>query len=91
MTFDAVAFLTGLFAPTAPSDGGPAAPRVSGIDVAATPQDLPPAWHFAWDERAAILEFDAGLPRERAEALALEDVLEQVRRARVNRHNDTCN
>ena len=39
--------------------------------------DLPADWHFLWDERAAIMEFDGGLPRERAEALALAHILEQ--------------
>lgn len=48
-----------------------------------TPTDLPPEWHLAWDERAAIMEFDGGLPRERAEALALACVLEEMRRADV--------
>ncbi len=38
------------------------------------PTDLPPEWHLLWDERAAILEFDGGWPRERAEALALDEV-----------------
>ena len=46
-----------------------------------TPDDLPPDWQFAWDERAAIMEFDGGLPRERAEALALKDILQQMLRA----------
>jgi hypothetical protein len=41
---------------------------------------LPPDWHLQWDERAAIMEVDGGLPRERAEALALLDILEQMRR-----------
>lgn len=40
---------------------------------------LPPEWHLLWDERAAIMEFDGGLPRERAEALAFAEVLEQMR------------
>jgi hypothetical protein len=39
------------------------------------PDDLPPDWHFLWDERAATMEYDAGLARERAEALALADIL----------------
>ena len=43
------------------------------------PADLPPDWHFLWDERAAITEYDGGLSRERAEALALADVLQQMR------------
>jgi hypothetical protein len=41
---------------------------------------LPPDWHLQWDERAAIMEADGGLPRERAEALALLDMMEQMRR-----------
>jgi hypothetical protein len=41
---------------------------------------LPVDWHLQWDERSAIMEADGGLPRERAEALALLDVLEQMRR-----------
>src|SRR5262245_42510874 len=40
----------------------------------ATPDDLPSDWHVAWDERAAILEFEGGIPRERAEALALAEI-----------------
>ena len=46
-----------------------------------TPTDLPPEWHLAWDERAAIREFDGGLPREHAEALALRDILAEMSRA----------
>ena len=44
-----------------------------------TPEDLPPDWHFEWDERAAIMEYEGGLPRERAEALALQDILARMR------------
>jgi hypothetical protein len=43
------------------------------------PADLPPDWHIAWDERAAIMEYDGGLPRERAEALALTAIVEEMR------------
>lgn len=39
---------------------------------------LPPEWHLLWDERAAIMEYDGGLHRERAEALALTDILRQM-------------
>lgn len=42
---------------------------------------LPPDWHLLWDERAAIMEFDGGLTRERAEALAMDCVLEEMRHA----------
>ena len=46
-----------------------------------SPADLPLDWHFAWDERAAIMEFEGGILRERAEALALADV-QAMRRER---------
>lgn len=46
---------------------------------ATTPNELPPDWHLVWDERAAIMEYDGGLPRERAEAEALRHVLEMMR------------
>ncbi len=49
------------------------------------PDELPPEWHLAWDERAAIMEYDAGLPRERAEALALRDILAQINSERMRR------
>jgi hypothetical protein len=44
-----------------------------------TPADLPAEWFLMWDERAAIREYDGGLPRERAEALALAEILEKMR------------
>ncbi len=46
-----------------------------------TPADLPPEWHFAWDERAAIMEVDGKLPREHAEAAALADTMTIMRRS----------
>src|SRR5262249_18512620 len=42
------------------------------------PDDLPRDWHLVWDERAAVMEYDGGLPRERAEALALAEILRQM-------------
>jgi hypothetical protein len=60
------------------------------LEASLTPDELPPDWHQLWDERAAIMEYDGGLPRERAEALALLDVLGQMRRAGVFRRNDAC-
>lgn len=36
-----------------------------------TADDLHPDWRQAYEERAAILEFDAGLPRRQAELEAL--------------------
>jgi hypothetical protein len=52
---------------------------------AAQPEDLPADWHLAWDERAAIMEYDGGLPRERAEALALVAIIEEMRQ---HQHHD---
>jgi hypothetical protein len=39
------------------------------------PDDLPGDWRVWWEERAAIMEYDGCLPRERAEALAFDAVL----------------
>ena len=38
--------------------------------VIAGPDQLPEFLHDEWEERSAIMEYDGGLPRERAEALA---------------------
>lgn len=43
------------------------------------PDDLPSEWHFEWDERAAIMEYDGKLPRPQAEALALADILKRMK------------
>jgi hypothetical protein len=63
------------------------APRESNPAPIADPEirveDLDPDWRIAWEERAAILEYDGGLPRERAEALALTEIIGQMRRAGV--------
>ena len=48
-----------------------------------TPASLPPDWHLLWDERAAIREYDGGLPRERAEALALADIVTLMKQASI--------
>jgi hypothetical protein len=42
---------------------------------------LPADWHVCWDERAAIMEYDGGLPREIAEHLALLEIVEQMNAA----------
>ncbi len=44
-----------------------------------TPAELPADWFVQWDERAAIMEFDGGLPRELAEHYALLEVVQQMR------------
>jgi hypothetical protein len=51
--------------------------------VALTPADLPADWHFAWDERAAIMEYEGGLHREQAEVEALKYILEDMRQAGI--------
>jgi len=63
MRYDAVAFLEGLFGPTPSS----------------TPSGLPPEWRELYEERAAILEYDGGAPREVAEHYALIEVLELMK------------
>ncbi len=43
------------------------------------PRDLSPAERDAYEERAAVIEFDGGLPRAKAEALAADEVLGERR------------
>jgi hypothetical protein len=50
----------------------PAPPKPRAV---VSPGDLPPDLYEYWQERAGIREFDGGLPRSKAEALALADVL----------------
>jgi hypothetical protein len=61
--YDAVAFLEGLFK------------RAPDL----TPDDLSAAWREVYEERAAIREYDGGLPRELAEHHALLDVLDLMK------------
>ncbi len=72
MAYDAVAFLEGLAGHTAAYERNES--RYSGVYST----DLTVEWWQLWDERAAIMEFDGNLPRERAEALALDDILKQM-------------
>ncbi len=69
MRFDALAFLEGLFKEP------PNPPPLS-------PTDLPADWHVLWDERAAVMEYDGGLPREQAEHLALLEIVQQMNASR---------
>jgi hypothetical protein len=70
--YNATDFLNSLFMEPAVSlTPGP------GITLA----DLPADWHELWDERAAIMEYDGGLPREHAEAAALSEILKLMRAA----------
>jgi hypothetical protein len=85
MCYDAVAFLESLFQPRssdAAASGWPASTAPAPA-LSLTPH-LPPEWHLAWDERAAIMEYDGGLSRERAEAKALTDILSAMQRAGQN-------
>jgi hypothetical protein len=83
MKYNAVAFLEGLFRHA----GGMAVgddPDLSAdarADATVTVADLSPDWHLQWDERAAIMEYDGGLPREHAEAQALAEIIVQMRRS----------
>jgi hypothetical protein len=70
VVYDAEEFLEGLFRPEA---APPGVPTVG-------PDDLPPDWRLFWEERAAVREYDGGLPREHAEAAALADTLGEMRR-----------
>lgn len=80
MSYNAAEFLERLFRSEAASDhtAGPVAAAL----LALAPEDLPAEWHFLWDERAAIMEYDGELPRERAEALALAEIRRLMQAAR---------
>lgn len=75
MRYDAAAFLDSLF--RSPPGEGPA--QVPGMG----PDDLPGDWRVEWEERAAIMEFEGKLPRERAEALAMADIIKAMERQRT--------
>jgi|SRR5258707_8328138 hypothetical protein len=61
---------------------------ITGLERRIASHQLPSDWHFLWDERAAIMEYDGDLPRERAEALAY--ILDAMRQAGIPPGNDTC-
>jgi hypothetical protein len=46
-------------------------------------EDLDPDWRVEWEERAAIIEYDGKMPRERAEALALTGIVARMRQTPV--------
>ena len=77
MTYNAVAFLEGLFLGQS-ADTGRETPGVRPephIDIS----DLPGDWRVWFEERAAIIEYVGGRPREWAEAEALADVIRQMK------------
>lgn len=51
-----------------------------------TPDDLTPTWRFLYEERAAIMTWDAGLPKEEAERLALLDIVAVLAREQKRQH-----
>lgn len=66
MSYNAADFLAELFAP---------APAEAVIQV----EDLDADWRVWFEERAAIIEYDGGLPRELAEAMALVKTIRLMR------------
>ncbi|HUS95375.1 MAG TPA: hypothetical protein VMX97_01405 [Hyphomicrobiaceae bacterium] len=52
-----------------------AVPDAAGPAPSFDPDDLPGDWRCWFEERAAIMEYDGGLPRERAEAEALAETI----------------
>jgi len=77
MNFDARTFLAGLFKPESRAGLAEATPPT---DPAVNPDDLPPEWREHYEERAAIRQ-DGGQAREHAEAEALRETLDAMRRA----------
>ena len=61
----------------------PQFPEPLDRDVAEALAGLTPDQREAFEERAAIMEYDAGLPRRTAERRALAEVLAQARLTRV--------
>ena len=82
MAYDAVAFLEGLIGQA------PAHAQHRTYFSVAHPRALPAEWWQLWDQRAAIMEYDGNLPRERAEALALDDILKQMELAGITFPSD---
>jgi len=76
MRFDAVAFLDGLY-----RDGSPRAGAVTVLPTLAV-DDLPGDWRVWFEERAAIMEYHGGLPREHAEAAALTETVRMMEKDR---------
>ena len=83
MVFNAVAYLESLF--TAPAEPvGNAVDVILPISPALTdqgigPDDLPGDWRCVFEERAAIMEDHGELPRELAEAKALDETVRMMR------------
>jgi hypothetical protein len=76
MSFNAPDFLAGLFQADRPAPA-PTADPLAGIR---SPDDLPPYWREHYEERAAVREYDGGQVREHAEAEALRETVDEMRR-----------
>ena len=83
MVFDAVAYLESLFTTSAKPVGNaveailPISPALT--DQGIGPDDLPGDWRCVFEERAAIMEYHGELPRELAEARALDETVRMMR------------
>ena len=76
MIYNAVTFLEGLFLTAGVGTESKTAqplPQVRWSDTGV--EDLPGDWRVWFEERAAIMEYEGGLPREQAEAKALAETL----------------
>jgi len=49
------------------------------MELSTSPEKLPPEWRELYEERAAIMEFDGRLSRERAEAAAWCEVVRRMK------------
>ncbi len=76
MSYTITALLDDLFTRSATDDGTSRAALMPTMG-----EGLPMKWRIEWEERAAIMEYDGGLTRARAEAEALADVLRQMHAA----------
>jgi hypothetical protein len=68
------------------AEGCPACGRSHSI---CSPSELPTEWYLEWDERAAIMEYDGNMSRERAEHEALLDILKQLKARTGNQDRQT--
>ena len=71
--FDAVAFLEGLY-----RDGSADTRATETVLPTIDIDDLPGDWRVWFEERAAIMEYHGGLPREHAEAEALKETVQKM-------------
>jgi hypothetical protein len=74
MSYDALAYLQRLFR----EDALPGYGFAPGHEMQV--EDLDGEWRVWFEERAAIMEYNGGMPRERAEAETLADILRQMNR-----------